>query len=70
MVYLYIAMIFIFFGCDSIGNKKIYKSMLKERNKPPPPNKGNILYLPERAINFPVTVVEQMIPNVRDIRNA
>ena len=26
MIYLYIAMIFIFFGCDSVGNKKIYKS--------------------------------------------
>ena len=38
------------------------------RSKPPPPNKGNILYLPERAINLPETVVEQMIPKGRDIR--
>ena len=26
MIYLYIALIFIFFGCDSIINKKIYKT--------------------------------------------
>ena len=26
MVYLYIVLIFIFFGCDSIGNKKVYKT--------------------------------------------
>ena len=26
MIYLYIALIFIFFGCDSIGSKKVYKT--------------------------------------------
>ena len=26
MIYLYIVSIFIFFGCDSVGNKKVYKT--------------------------------------------
>ena len=38
------------------------------RNKPIPPREGYILYLPEREINFPVKVVEQIIPSVRRIR--